>query len=208
LISIDSIVFLCGRFVLRLFRFKRRELVVMFPLVLNTCVKEGWMEERKKNNFLGEKMRVLYDALLWPLRCQYIVMAPKGEFLVTTDQTIFFLFVIMIRGMRIYVRMKKEKKKKKKRCFSVLSFFLFFFPGPTWSVLGDLTWPTESRRSQMGTRWKRPAGLASPLPSISSGDLWWATTTTKVEADTVTISHIKKGNPSSATEISVCVCVY
>ena len=69
-------------------------------------------------------MRVLYDALLWPQRCQYIVMAPKGEFLVTTDQTIFFLLVIMIRGMRIYVRMKKEKKKK--RCFPVLSFLFFF----------------------------------------------------------------------------------
>ena len=29
---------------------------------------------------------------------------------------------------------------------------------PTWSGSSDSTGPTESRRSQMGTRWKRPAG--------------------------------------------------
>ena len=41
---------------------------------------------------------------------------------------------------------------------------------PTWSGSSDSTGPTESRRSQMGTRWKRPAGLLATSVDFVEGD--------------------------------------
>ena len=78
----------------------------------------------------------------------YIVMVPKGEFLVTTDQTIFFFLYSTRRKKRgrggggiwwnTYVCREGVLLFASKRSHLI-------------SVLGDLTWPTESRKSQMGT---------------------------------------------------------
>ncbi len=81
----------------------------------------------------------------------YIVMVPKGEFLVTTDQTIFFFLYSTgrkkeERGGRMWCGIRTNERRAR-RCFVVRvskrSHLI--------SVLGDLTWPTESRKSQMGT---------------------------------------------------------
>jgi len=75
----------------------------------------------------------------------YIVMVPKGEFLVTTDQNYFLLSTPEgERGGRDVVEYVRTPRKGVLLFSSTKRSHLI-------SVLGDLTWPTESRKSQMGT---------------------------------------------------------
>ena len=65
---------------------------------------------------------------------------------------------------------KNERTSERAEKAGLRFFVCSYSVGPTWSVPSGLTWPTESRRSQMGTRWKRPAGLLATSVDFVEGD--------------------------------------